>query len=75
MKKSNRYRILLVVLGILGIVIGLNVPFDKLINVVYVINGWVGFMLLFLMIYTDIRVRLLKNYTPKIVLELNDKKK
>lgn len=73
-EKSNRYRILLLVLGVIGIVVGMNVQFDKLINVVYVINGYVGFALFFLMVYTDIRVRVLKNYTPAIVKELAAKK-
>lgn len=69
-EKSNRYRILLVALGAIGIVVGINVDFASLINVVYVINGYVGFLLFFLMVYTDVRVRVLKNYTPKIVQEL-----
>lgn len=72
-ENSKRYRNLLLVLGIVGIIIGLNVPFDKLINVVYVINGYVGFMLLFLMIITDVRTRVFKNYTPAIVKELKSK--
>lgn len=72
-EKSNRYRILLLVLGVIGIFVGLKVPFDRLINVIYVINGYVGFMMLFMMIATDIRTRVLKNYTPKIVMELKNK--
>ena len=64
---------LLLILGIIGIIVGLNVPFDRLINVVYVINGYVGFTLLFLMIITDFRTRVLKNYTPAIVKELQSK--
>ena len=72
-EKSNRYRLVLMVLGVIGIVVGLNVPFDKLINVIYVINGYVGFTLFFLMVITDVRTRVLKNYTPKIVLELKEK--
>jgi uncharacterized membrane protein YkvI len=74
-EKSNRYRMTLMILGAIGIFVGLKVPFDKLINVVYVVNGYVGFMLLFLMIITDVRVRILKNYTPKIVNELKCKAK
>lgn len=69
-EKSARYRIVLLVLGVVGIVVGILVPFDRMINIVYVINGYVGFLLLFMMIVTDIRVRILKNHTPKIVLEL-----
>lgn len=72
-EKSSRYRLLLVVMGVIGIFVGLVIPFDKLINVVYVINGYVGFLLLFMMIITDIRTRILKNYTPKVVLELREK--
>ena len=69
-EKSARYRIVLLVLGVVGIVVGILVPFDRMINIIYVINGYVGFLLLFMMIVTDIRVRILKNHTPKIVLEL-----
>lgn len=74
-EKSNRYRVLLLGLGVIGIFVGLKVPFDRLINVIYVINGYVGFMMLFLMIITDVRVRILKNYTPSIVMELRNKVK
>ena len=41
--------------------VGLAIPFDRLINVVYVINGYVGFALLFLMIAKDVRTRLFKS--------------
>lgn len=74
-EKSKRYRIALLVLGVVGIIVGLNIPFDKLINVVYVINGYVGFLLFFLMVITDVRTRILKNYTPKIVLDLRKEAK
>jgi uncharacterized membrane protein YkvI len=72
-EKSNRYRLLLMIMGAVGIVVGLVVPFDKLINVIYVINGYVGFLLFFMMVITDFRTRVLKNYTPKIVTELKNK--
>lgn len=74
-EKSNRYRIALVVLGVIGVIVGINVDFASLINVVYVINGYVGFILLFAMIITDVRVRILKNHTPAIVTELKNKSK
>lgn len=74
-EKSSKYRISILVLGIIGIIVGLRVPFDKLINVIYVINGYVGFLLFFMMVITDVRTRILKNYTPKIVLELADENK
>lgn len=71
-ENSKRYRMLLLILGVIGIFVGLKVPFDKLINVVYVINGYVGFMMLFMMVITDVRTRILKNYTPSIVTELKN---
>lgn len=67
---SSRYRIILLVLGVVGVFVGLVVPFDRLINIIYVLNGYVGFILLFMMIITDFRTRVLKNYTPEIVTEL-----
>lgn len=59
-ENSLRHRILLVVLAVTGTVIGLAIPFDRLINIVYVINGYVGFILLFLMLAKDIRTRFFK---------------
>lgn len=74
-EKSTRYRMVLLVLGVVGIIMGAVVPFDRMINIVYVINGYVGFLLLFMMIITDVRVRILKNHTPKIVLDLAEQAK
>lgn len=58
---SPRHRLLLVLLAVIGTVVGLAIPFDRLINIVYVINGDVGFALLFLMLAKDIRTRLFKS--------------
>ena len=58
---SPRHRLLLVLLAVIGTVVGLAIPFDRLINIVYVINGYVGFALLFLMLAKDIRTRLFKS--------------
>lgn len=69
-EKSKKYRLLLVCLGLVGTLVGLFVPFDALINVVYVLNGYVGFIFLGLMVITDIRVRIMKKHTPAIVKEL-----
>jgi len=52
---------LMLVLGVIGIFIGLKVPFARLINVVYVINGYVGFLPVFMMVVTDVRTRIFKN--------------
>ena len=46
---SKNFRILTVVLALVGAFIGLALPFAKLVNIVYVINGYVGAVLLFIM--------------------------
>jgi uncharacterized membrane protein YkvI len=56
-EKTNKFKIFTVVLAIIGTVIGLKIPFDKLVNIVYVINGYVGILLLVLMIIKSIKVR------------------
>jgi uncharacterized membrane protein YkvI len=66
-ENSRRHRILLVVLAVIGTLVGLTIPFDRLINIVYVINGYVGFALLFLMLAKDIRTRLFKSEAATVL--------
>ena len=47
---SSKFKISTIVLAAVGCFIGLKVPFDKLVNVVYVLNGYVGFLLFFIML-------------------------
>ncbi|WP_206214440.1 YkvI family membrane protein [Adlercreutzia sp. ZJ141] len=47
---TRKFRILAVVLGVSGLVIGLFVPYRMLVNVVYVLNGYVGAVLLIFMV-------------------------
>lgn len=54
-EKTSKFRIITVVLAVLGTFIGLKVPFDRLVNIIYVINGYVGIFLLVLMIIKDVR--------------------
>lgn len=58
---SNQFKILTIVLGILGLIIGLYLPFRVLINIIYVINGYVGAVLIVFMLWKNIR-----NITAKI---------
>ena len=60
-EKTNKFKILTVVLAVIGVFIGLKVPFDKLVNIIYVINGYVGFVLLGFMVIKTIRTKLIKN--------------
>ncbi len=53
--KSRNFKLLTVILAIIGLVVGIGLPFSKLVNVVYVINGYVGILLLALMFIKNIR--------------------
>lgn len=54
-EKSSKFKIVTIVLAVIGIFIGLKVPFDRLVNIIYVINGYVGILLLVLMVIKSIR--------------------
>jgi uncharacterized membrane protein YkvI len=54
-EKTPGFRWLTIVLAVLGTFIGLAVPFSRMVNIVYVINGYVGLLLLLLMFVKSIR--------------------
>ncbi len=53
-EKTNSFKILTLILSIVALIIGIWLPFDKLVNIVYVINGYFGGILLLIMIYRTI---------------------
>ncbi|WP_051404888.1 YkvI family membrane protein [Bacillus cihuensis] len=53
--KSSKFKYVTLILAVIGLFVGLNIPFDRLINIVYVINGYVGVLLLVLMIIKSIK--------------------
>lgn len=53
-----QFKMATVILAVLGAAIGLKVPFNKLVNIIYVINGYAGVIFLFFMI----KKSLLKKY-------------
>lgn len=55
--KTSKSRILAVVLGIVGYIIGSLLEFDELINLIYVLNGYIGMVLLAIMIVRTIQWR------------------
>lgn len=63
-EKSNNFKNFTIVLAAIGTVIGLKVPFDKLVNIIYVINGYVGILLLVLMLIKSAR-NIKSNYEIK----------
>jgi len=48
--KTPGFKYLTVILAIAGTIIGLMLPFSQMVNLVYVINGYVGILLLVLML-------------------------
>lgn len=56
-EKTNKFKIITLVLAAIGTLVGLIVPFNKLVNIIYVINGYVGILLLAIMIIKSIRTK------------------
>ncbi|SHE92258.1 YkvI family membrane protein [Clostridium fallax] len=51
---SKQFKISTIILAIVGVIIGLYLPFSKLINIIYGINGYVGAILLIIMIIRSV---------------------
>lgn len=52
---TSQFKILTIVLGVLGLIVGLFLPFRVLVNIIYVLNGYVGAVLILFMIYKNIK--------------------
>lgn len=59
-EKSKNFYILTIVLAAAGCFIGLALPFNKLVNIIYGINGYVGILLLAFIVVKDVRTRFAK---------------
>jgi len=70
--RSPKFRMLTVLLASIGLAVGIWLPFDKLVNVVYVLNGYIGIGLLILMFIKSIRVRLAKASDEVVEEELGE---
>lgn len=57
---TRRFKLLTVGLGILGLLVGLYLPFRVLVNVIYVLNGYVGAVLILFMLWKNIKDTFLK---------------
>lgn len=51
---TSKFRILTVVLAVVGLLVGLFLPFRTLVNVIYVLNGYVGAILIIFMVKKNI---------------------
>ena len=54
-ENTGKFKILTIVLSIIGVVIGVLIPFDQLVQKVYVVNGYIGISLIVFMIYKSIK--------------------
>lgn len=54
-EKTPRFRMLSLILGVVGGIIGVLLQFDVLVNYVYVLNGYVGLLLLAIMIVRSVQ--------------------
>lgn len=57
---TARFKILTIVLGVVGLIVGLYLPFRVLVNVIYVLNGYVGAVLILFMLWKNIKDVFLK---------------
>lgn len=58
-EKTSKFKILTITLATIGVFVGLKIPFDKLVNMIYVINGYVGIILLGFMLVKTLKTRIL----------------
>lgn len=57
---TPKYRIVTILGGVLGCLIAAFVPYKGLINVLYGLNGYLGFILVFFMLVYDVKTRMSK---------------
>lgn len=58
---TAKYKTLTIVGGVLGCIVACFVPYRGLINILYGINGYLGFILVFFMIIYDVKTRMSRN--------------
>ena len=56
--RTRGFRLLTLVLAAAGCLLGLLVPFSQMVNIVYVINGYVGILLLAFMVFAAARQKI-----------------
>lgn len=63
---TTRWNITTVVLTIISLIIAFLLPFDRLMNLCYVLNGYGGFILVIFMIVKDVKTYLIRKEHKKI---------
>ena len=60
-----KYKVVTITGGVLGCIIACFIPYKGLINVLYGLNGYLGFILVFFMIIYDIKTRMIRRNRGK----------
>lgn len=55
---TTRYKVVTIIGGVTGCIIACFIPYKGLINVLYGLNGYLGFILIFFMIIYDVKTRM-----------------
>ena len=53
---TSQFKILTISLALIGLVVGLFLDFRTLVNIIYVLNGYIGAVLIIFMLWKDIKV-------------------
>ncbi len=62
---TAKYKIATVVGGVVGCIVALFIPYQQLVNVLYGLNGYLGFILIGFMIFRDITTRMSRKVTAQ----------
>ena len=54
---TTKYKIITIIGGVFGCIIAIFIPYKGLINILYGLNGYLGFILMFFMIIYDIKTK------------------
>lgn len=57
---TGQFKMLTAALGVVGLIVGLFLPFRVLVNIIYVLNGYVGAVLILFMLWKNIKDVFLK---------------
>jgi uncharacterized membrane protein YkvI len=59
---TTRYKVITVFAGLLGLIVSCAVPYKGILNIIYGLNGYLGFILIAFMIVKDARSFILKKH-------------
>lgn len=60
-EETSKYKVVTIVAGAIGCAVACFVPYKGLINILYGINGYLGFVLIFVMMAYDFKTKMSKN--------------